>query len=166
MEIQNLRLAKYLTAGTSFLLLAVGGGLWPFTWWDMYDSGNYVAPTQVSRLEIRAVDSAGQQHILQPMDLYTLDDDSSPQKPGHQLVQNAADVTNPDQDAHRSHLTRQIEFVLDSEVEQIEIWHHLWEVDFDQHPPIDLAKPVQTHLVDSFIAHPLDSGSLDPSTAL
>ncbi|MBE9066368.1 hypothetical protein IQ260_06855 [Leptolyngbya cf. ectocarpi LEGE 11479] len=156
MEIQNLRLAKYLTAGTSFLLLVLGGGLWPFTWWDMYASGDYAAPTQVSRLELHVVDSAGQQHILRPMDLYTLDDDSSPQKPGHQLVQNAVDETNPDQAGHRSHLTRQIEFVLDSKVERIEIWHKLWDVDFDQHPPIAIDQPAQTHLIDDFAAHPLD----------
>lgn len=156
MEIQNLRLAKYLTAGTSFLLLVLGGGLWPLTWWDMYASGDYTPPTQVSRLELHIVDSAGQQHILRPMDLYTLDDDSSSQIPGHQLVQNAIDTTNPGQADDRSYLTRQIEFVLDSQVDRIEIWHKLWDVDFDHHPPIDIDQPVQTHLVDSFAAQPLD----------
>ncbi|MEM7064923.1 MAG: hypothetical protein AAF572_17410 [Cyanobacteria bacterium P01_B01_bin.77] len=156
MEIQSLRLAKYLTAGTSFLLLVLGGGLWPFTWWDMYASGDYAAPTQVSRLELHIIDSAGQQHVLRPMDLYTLDDDSSSQIPGHKLVQNAADATNPDQAVHRAHLTRQLAFVLDAKVEQIEIWHKLWDVDFDQHPPIDLSQPAQIHLVDDFAAYPLD----------
>ncbi len=153
MEIQNLRLAKYFTAGLAFVLLALRGSLWPFTWWDMYDGGDHEPPTQVARLQLRVLDSAGQQHILHPMDLYTLDDDSSPQTPGHQLVRDAIAESPQTQNIARTYLMRQLEFVLQSKIEQVEIWDYSWEVNFEQHPPIDIDQPVHAQFVDSFIAH-------------
>ncbi|MEM6255335.1 MAG: hypothetical protein AAF821_20670 [Cyanobacteria bacterium P01_D01_bin.156] len=152
MEIRNLSLAKYFTAGIGFILLALGGSLWPFTWWDMYGSGDYTAPNRVDRLQLRVLDSAGQQHILHPMDLYTLDDDSSAQKPGHHLVRDAVSEPTPEQEIARAHLVRQLEFVLDAEVEQVEIWRYLWDVDFSHHPPIEIEQPIETQFVDRIVA--------------
>lgn len=155
METNELRLAKYFTAGISLVLIALGGGLWPFTWWDMYASGDYRPSPEVSRLELHVLDSAGQQHILRPMDLYTLDDDTSNQRPGHRLMRRAITGTTEQQTTYRPYLIQQIEFVIDSNVEQVEAWQYVWQVDFNQHPPIDLEQPSQTVLVDRFSAsHP------------
>ncbi|MDV3349792.1 hypothetical protein SPB21_24370 [Leptothoe sp. ISB3NOV94-8A] len=157
MEAQELRLAKYFTAGISFLLLALGGSLWPFTWWDMYSTGDgYSPPTEVSRLELHVVDSSGQQHVLRPMDLYTLDNDTSNQTPGHQLVQNAIEGNAEQQAIYRPYLIQQIEFALDTKIEQVEAWRYFWQVDFDQQPPMDIHQPAQTVLIDRFAAHPTD----------
>ena len=156
METRNLRLAKYFTAGVSFLLIALGGGLWPFTWWDMYASGDRSPTATVSRLELHVTDSAGQQHIVRPMDLYTLDDDTSNQTPGHRLMQTAIEGNTEQQAIYRPYLVRQKEFALDTKIEQVEAWRYLWQVDFEQHPPIDTQHPEQTILIERFIAHSND----------
>ena len=156
MEAQELRLAKYFTAGISFLLIALWGSLWPFTWWDMYSSSPGKPPTEVSRIELHVVDSSGERHVLRPMDLYTLDDDTSNQFPGHRLVHNAL-VDDPEKQAsYRPYLIKQIEFVLDTKIEQVEAWHYSWQVDFDQQPPIDINQPAQTVLIERFMAHSAD----------
>ena len=159
MEIKELTLAKYFTTAIPFVLVALGGSLWPFTWWDMYASGDYRPSPNVSRLELHVVDSTGQQHILRPMDLYTLDDDTSNQTPGHRLMQTAITGTAEQQTIYRPYLINQIELVIDSNVEQIEAWQYTWQVDFEQHPPINLEQPMQTVLIDRFrpLPQPLES---------
>ncbi|ESA32082.1 hypothetical protein N836_28415 [Leptolyngbya sp. Heron Island J] len=157
MEAQELRLAKYFTAGISFLLIALWGSLWPFTWWDMYSTGSpEKPPTEVSRIELHIVDSTGEQHVLRPMDLYTLDDDTSNQVPGHRLMHNALADDAEQQAIYRPYLIQQIEFVLDTQIEQVEAWHYSWQVDFAQQPPIDINQPAQTVLIERFMAHPPD----------
>ncbi|MEO0434346.1 MAG: hypothetical protein AAF151_21890 [Cyanobacteria bacterium J06656_5] len=154
MEIKELQLAKYITTAIPFVLIALGGSLWPFTWWDMYASGEYRPSSEVKRLELRVLDSAGQQHILHPMDLYTLDDDTSNQTPGHRLMQTAITGTAEQQKIYRPYLIKQIELVTDANVEQIEAWQYVWQVDFEQHPPINLEQPIQTVLIDRFKPSP------------
>lgn len=147
---QTLQTAKYFISGISFLLMALGGGVWPFIWWEMYSSGNYTPPTQVSRIELHVQDSDGQTHILHPMDLYTIDDDSSRQAAGHQLVYRAITGTDEQKAIYRPYLIRQVAFILNTNIEQIEAWDHIWNVDFEQHPPIDIDRPAKTILLDSF----------------
>ena len=156
MEAQELRFAKYFTAGMAFLLLALGGSLWPFTWWDMYStSDGYAPPTEVSRLELHVVDSTGTNHVLRPMDLYTLDDDTSNQTPGHRLMEKAIEGTPEQQAIYRPYLVRQVEFILGTQIDQIEAWRYFWQVDFEQHPPLDMQQPAQTVLIDRFTARSL-----------
>ncbi len=157
MDDQDLRVAKYFTFGISFLLMALGGGVWPFIWWEMYSSGNYDPPTETSRLELHVQASDGQQHILRPMDLYTIDDDSSRQAAGHQLIYRAITGTDEQKAIYQPYLIRQVDFVLDTEIKQIDAWQYVWKVDFDQDPPIDMGQPTQTILVDSFNADAINS---------
>ena len=157
METQELRLAKYFTAGISFLLMALGGTFWPFTLWDMYSTGdNYSPPTEVNRLELHVLDRSGKQHVLRPMDLYTLDDDTSNQTPGHKLMQKAIEGNAEQQAIYRPYLIQQVEFVLDTQIEQVEAWRYFWQVDFNQQPPIDINQPAQTVLIDRFLADSTD----------
>ncbi len=154
METQELRFAKYFTAGMAFVLLVLGGSLWPFTWWDMYStSDGYTPPTKVSRLELHVLDSAGHQHVLRPMDLYTLDNDTSNQTPGHRLMQAAVEGNAEQQAISRPYLIQQLEFLLDTKIEQVEAWRHVWHVDFEQHPPLDIQQPTQSVFIDRFTAH-------------
>lgn len=157
MEAQELKLAKYFTAGLSFLLIALGGTLWPLTLWDMYatDDG-YDLPTEVSRLEVHVTDSSGAQHILRPMDLYTLDDDTSNQTPGHRFMQKAIEGSADQQAVYRPYLVQQIESMLDIKIEQVEAWRHVWQVDFNQQPPIIIDQPAATILIDRFTASAMD----------
>ena len=153
-DARELRLAKYFIAGTGFVLTALGGSLWPFTWWDMYSTGDgYSPPTEVSRLELHVVDISGKQYVLRSMDLYTLDDDTSNQTPGHKLMHNAIEGNDAQQAISRPYLIQQIEFVLGTEIEQVEAWRYVWDVDFEQHPPIHTEHPSQTVLVDRFTPH-------------
>ncbi|MEM9909068.1 MAG: hypothetical protein AAF921_29065 [Cyanobacteria bacterium P01_D01_bin.44] len=152
MDSRDLHVAKYLITTVSLLLIALGGKLWPFTWWDMYSDGDYSPPTEVERLELHIVDKTGQQHILRPMDLYTLDDDKSSQAPGPRLIRQAIEGSAEQQAVYRPYLIRQVEFVLDTRIEQVEIWRYSWQVDFDQQPPIDIDQPMQTVLVDRITA--------------
>lgn len=149
---QDLRIAKYFTLGISSALMLMGGGVWPFIWWEMYSSGRYNPPTQAERLELRVQDSAGQQHILHPMDLFTIDDDSSRQSAGYELAYQSIVGTDEQKAIFRPYLIRHVEFLLDTEIHQIEAWQHIWTVDFDQHPPIDIDQPAQVFLMDSFSA--------------
>ncbi len=154
---QELRLAKYFTAGISSLLIVLGGGVWPFIWWEMYSSGDRSPRPQISRLELHVQDIDGQQHILRPMDLYTVDDDSSNQVAGHRLVQRAAVGTEEQKAIYRPYLMRRLEFVLDTQIQQVEAWQYVWNVDYDQHPPIAIDQPAQTMLVDRFKADSFDA---------
>lgn len=159
---QELQIAKYFTASISCLLMALGGGVWPFIWWEMYSSGNYLPPTEASRIELHVKGSDGQQHILRPMDLHTVDDDSSRQAAGHQLVYQAITGAAEQQAIYRPYLIRQIDFVLDTDIqhtdiEHIEVWNQTWTVDFEQQPPMDINQPVQTLLLDSFQADVINS---------
>lgn len=153
----ELRLAKYFTAGISFLLIVLGGGVWPFVWWEMYSSGDRSPRPQLNRLELHVQDIDGQQHILRPMDLYTLDDDSSSQGAGHRVVRRAAIGTEEQQAIYRPYLIRRLEFVLDTQIQQVEAWQYVWNVDYGQHPPINIEQPAQTVLVDSFNADSFES---------
>lgn len=155
-DARDLRLAKYVTASISFLLIALGGGLWPFTWWDMYSTGDYQPVSEVSRFELHVLDTAGQHHVLRPMDLYTLDDDTSGQAPGHRLIRIAVTGTPQQQAVYHPYLIRQIELVLDTKIEHIEVWKNSWQVDFGQHPPIEIERPSQTVLIDRLSAHRAD----------
>lgn len=152
MNSRDLRVAQYFTATVSFLLIALGGDLWPFTWWDMYSDGDYSPPTEVDRLELHIVDETGQPHILHPMELYTLDDDKSSQALGPRLIRRAVEGSAEQQAVYRPYLIRQVEFVLDTRIEHVEIWRYSWQVDFDQQPPIDIDQPTQTVLVDRVTA--------------
>lgn len=154
---QELRLAKYFIAGVSFILLALGGGVWPFIWWEMYSSGNRTPQPRISRLELHVRDSDGQQHVLRPMDLYTLDDDSSSQPAGHQLVQRAVIGTDEQKAIYRPYLAQRLEFLLDIQIEQVEAWNYFWDVDYEQHPPIGIDQPTQTVLIERFNADSFDS---------
>lgn len=151
---KDLAFAKYFTAAIAFLLLVLGGGLWPFIWWNLYSRNEHSPPEQLSRMELHVVDSAGQTHILRPMDLYTLDDDTSNQEPGHRLIRDAIAGTPQQQALYRPYLTRQVEFALKQEIEQIEVWDHTWVVNFQQHPPLDINQPQQTKLIERFPARP------------
>ncbi|MBX2864048.1 MAG: hypothetical protein KTR27_10860 [Leptolyngbyaceae cyanobacterium MAG.088] len=150
MSNRELRIAKYFTFGISFLLMALGGGVWPFIWWEMYSSGNYTPPKRANRIEFHVQDSDGHEHILRPMDLYTIDDDSSRQAAGYQLTYRAITGTDEQKAIYQPYLIRQIAFVLDTEIQQIEAWQNSWKVDFENHPPLDIEQPVQTVLLDSF----------------
>lgn len=147
---QNLRLAKYFTFGISFVLMALGGGVWPFIWWEMYSSGDYNPPTTAERIELYVRGRDGQQHILRPMDLYTVDDDSSRQAAGYQLVYRAVTGTDEQKEIYQPYLIRQVEYVLNTEIEQIDARQHFWTVDFDQHPPFNVNQPEKTVLLHSF----------------
>lgn len=154
---RELRTAKYFIVGIGFLLMALGGGVWPFIWWEMYSSGNYHPPTTAQRIELHVQDRQGQTHILRPMDLYTIDDDSSRQAAGHQLIYRALTGNEQQQAVYRPYLIQQVAFVLDTEITQIEAWKHVWTVDFTQHPPLDMQQPAQTTLVDRFNTATIDS---------
>ncbi len=153
-QAQDLAFAKYFTAGIAFLLLILGGGLWPFIWWDLYSHSQHSPPEQLGRMELHVVDTAGQTHVLRPMDLYTLDDDTSNQEPGHRLIRDAIAGTPQQQAIDRPYLVSQVEFVLNKEIEQVEVWNYTWAVDFQQHPPLDINQPQQITLIDRFSARP------------
>ncbi|MEM6255333.1 MAG: hypothetical protein AAF821_20660 [Cyanobacteria bacterium P01_D01_bin.156] len=154
---QELRLAKYLTAGVAFLLVVLGGGVWPLIWWGMYSSGDRAPKPQVKRFELRVQDINGQEYILRPMDLYTLDDDSSSQAAGHRLVKRSAIGTEAQKAVYRPYLMRRLEFLLDTPIQEVEAWQNIWNVDYSQHPPIAIEQPAETVFVDRFNADSFDS---------
>ncbi|MEM6255337.1 MAG: hypothetical protein AAF821_20680 [Cyanobacteria bacterium P01_D01_bin.156] len=147
---RELQTAKYFTAGISFLLMALGGGVWPFIWWEMYSSGNYEPPTVAGRIELHVQDSNGDKHILRSMDLYTIDNDSSRQAAGHQLMYRAFTGSDEQQAIYRPYLIQQVATVLNTDIEQIEAWDYAWKIDFEQHPPLDIEQPFTTTLIHSF----------------
>ncbi|MGF1480327.1 MAG: hypothetical protein ACFB4I_12685 [Cyanophyceae cyanobacterium] len=153
---RQLRLAELFIAGTVLLLVLSSGQQkhWPFVYWDLYSAGNYQIPQSANRVELRILDTGGQWHSLRSMDLYTLDDDTSNQRPGQNLIQSSFDEDNSAKKRRRfrTSLVKQIEAILGVEVETVEAWQFTWNVNFDEYPPLRIDQPVNMKRVGRFQA--------------
>lgn len=74
------------------------------------------------------------------MDLFTLDDDGSPQPAGPALIR-AASRVGKRQLKHQESLVRRVEDVLGRRVREVQVRQLYWKVDFDIHPAFDKDRP-------------------------
>ncbi len=153
-ERQHLGFAKFFIVGVVFLLILSPGTLkyWPLVYWPMYSSEKPKIPKTASRLELRILDTAGQWHSLLPMDIYTLDDDTSIQEPGQEIIMQSFGEQPKQGKIYRPYLVKHIEAILGIEVETIEAWHYTWNVNFDVYPPLQLSQPEKVKKLGSFKA--------------
>lgn len=152
-ERQQLRFAEFFIVALVLLLILSPGQKkhWPFVYWDLYSRENPQVPQSASRTVLRVLDIGNQWHWLRSMDIYTLDDDTSKQSPGRNLIQGSFE-SNSQQRQYRSTLVIRLEEILGSEVETVEAWQLTWNVNFDSYPPLQFAQPETTKKIGSFQA--------------
>ncbi len=153
-ERKQLRVAKSLIVGVILLLIISPGKTyyWPFVSWSMYSSGKPKIPNSISRVELRVLDTAGQWHSLRPMDLYTLDDDTSNQRPGENIIRLSFEGQPQQWKIYRPYLVKHIETILGIEVATIQAWQYTWNLNFDVYPPLQLSQPQKAQKLGSFPA--------------
>jgi hypothetical protein len=154
-ERRHLRFAKLFTAGVVLLFILSPGTMryWPLIDWTMYSIGYSKIPKTVRRIDLRVLDTAGQWHSLRSMDLYTLDDDTSRQKPGRDLIDRSFSDNSEQRKIYRHYLVKQIEAILTIEVKTIQAWQSSWNVNFDVYPPFQIDRPDKVEEIGSFDAN-------------
>jgi hypothetical protein len=130
--------------GAVLLALAFSSGqgsAWPLIHWPMYSAGNPVPPERVSRVELRALDFDGEWHVIQSMDLLSLDDVSSAQGDGILWISRAFAEQSSDRERFFPALAQRVEAILGREIVVLEARDLKWPVNFDVYPPIQFDQP-------------------------
>src|SRR5262245_61515969 len=129
-------------------LICSGGSrqAWPFSHWWLYHSGNPEPMTSAHLHQVRFVGADGKERRLWPRELFTLDDDSSSQDMGHNILDRSVDEKNPDRERYRAALVRRLAGLV-GEVGRIEIWRVEWAVRHHDSPPLHFAQASSERLV-------------------
>ena len=144
--------AKSLILGLALLLIASNGDFdfWPFIYWDMYSDGEPEIPETVSRIELRVLDSHQNWYSIPTKDLYTLDDDSSSQPGGKEIVENTFLEDPEDFSSYRPYLVKYLEKELNIQIKMIEAYELTWHLNYQKYPPLEISQPDQKQKIDSF----------------
>ncbi len=128
---------KVLVAAVFGLMIFYGGDplhRWPFTHWTMYSEGP--VPTNiVTHYYLRAWDTTGTMHIIQPGGLSTLDDDIHSQPDGRWLILGNEHHPEPWRVAERLPI---LETYLGHTIVRYEMWQQHYALDYSQWPPFSL----------------------------
>lgn len=153
-DAQYLKFTKVFLLILTFLLIFSSGRIehWPFVYWSLYDQGNPQIPKTASRIELRVLDADGVLHSLRSMDFYTLDDDSSVQPAGQEII-NKTFFGQPQKfSIYRPFLVQHIEKNLNIKVKVIEAYKYTWNINYDVYPPLDIESPNKISKIGSFKA--------------
>ncbi|NJL84456.1 MAG: hypothetical protein HC890_18770 [Chloroflexaceae bacterium] len=154
---KHLTIAKILIGVTALLVTiatfsTVKLKFWPFVDWPMFAAGNPQIPQQDSRLELKVLDTTGTWHRVPSMALYTLDDDTSTQRPAELIILKTF-IEEPEAwQTLRPYLVQHLEKILAVEVATVEAWELTWRVDFKVYPPLQLPHPIKMIKLGSFQA--------------
>ena len=153
-EQQYLKFTKLFLISLIILLTISSGKMrhWPFIYWSLYDDGNPQIPKTVSRIELRVLDTNGNLHSIPTMDLYTLDNDSSIQLGGKNIIEKTFLEQPQKWDIYRSYLIKHLEKKLNIQVKLIEAYKYSWNLNYNIYPPLDIKSPSQVTKIDSFKA--------------
>ncbi len=153
-ERRHLGFAKFFIVGVVLLLILSPGTLkyWPLVYWPMYSGGQPKIPQTIGRIKLRVLDITGQWHILSSKDIYTLDDDTSIQRPGTLIILRSFGKQLQKRQIYRPYLVKQIETILGIKVEIIQAWQYTWNINFDVYPPLQLNNPETMTKLGSFKA--------------
>ncbi|MEM8779938.1 MAG: hypothetical protein AAGF26_13925 [Cyanobacteria bacterium P01_G01_bin.49] len=153
-EQQYLKFAKLFLVSLVILLTISSGKMhhWPFIYWELYDQGNPQIPKTISRIELRVLDTNGNSYSVRIMDLYTLDDDSSKQTGGLNIIKKTFLKQPQNWDVYRPYLIKHLEKKLNIQVEQIEAYRYRWQLNYNIYPPLNIESPSQVTKIDSFKA--------------
>lgn len=125
---------------------------WPFIYWSLYDRGNPSIPKKVSRIELRILDINKNWHSLTVKDLYTIDDDSSSQPGGRNIIKKTFIKQPQNHPIYRPYLIKHLERELNLKIDKIEAYRLTWELDYNKYPPLDISQPTKMKKIDSFNA--------------
>jgi hypothetical protein len=132
-----------LVTGSLLLALIISGGgrsQWPFSYWKMYAAVPAKPVRRVRWPQLVVEDENGNSHRVWPKDLFTLDDDGSPQPSGPALIR-AASREGKRQLANQESLVKRVEDVLGQRVREVQVRELSWKVDFTVHPAFDRDAP-------------------------
>jgi hypothetical protein len=134
---------------------------WPFIYWELYDylpkmPNRIDIPKTASRIELRVLDTSQNWHSVKVMDLYTIDDDSSSQPGGRNIITQTFFKRPQNWPIYRLYLLKHLEKKLNIKIERIEAYQLTWELNYQKYPPLDINHPTQMTKIDSFKASDYD----------
>ncbi|MGF1523531.1 MAG: hypothetical protein ACFBSF_14540 [Leptolyngbyaceae cyanobacterium] len=144
--------AKFFILGLAMLFVISNGefDFWPFIYWDMYSDGEPEIPKTIRRIELRILDSNQNWYSIPIKDLYTLDDDSSSQPGGKEIIDNTFLKDPEDFSSYRSYLVKYLEKELNIQIEMIEAYELTWHLNYQKYPPLEISRPDQRKKIDGF----------------